>query len=407
MMEKGAAKDFDLVGYHDLEERPAFKMAMQVVRGRWYLYLGHFWTSGWSIVDVTEPAKPEYVKFIPGPENTLTVQVQVAEGIMVTALESPGNIAKDLGSGGRKVGAGEEGVYIWDVKDPVNPKRVGHFKTGSNGTHRNHWEGGRYVHLAANARGFEDHIYVIIDISDPAKPVEVGRWWLPEQWSAGGATLTRRKVALHGPAYPEGNRAYLGYSGAGMVILDISDITLPRLVSRLDVHPPLGSWLACHTVLPLPRRNLALIDSEPIENYCREALNYAGIVDISDERDPRLISLFPLPEPPPGATYKNFSERGGRFGPHNFHHPQKQACLEDRDDRVYLTYFNAGVRVYDISDAYLPREVAYYVPPDPKIRRGPRPEALVVHTEDVLVDKRGYCYITDQNHGLHILRCTI
>jgi len=42
-IEKGYAKNFDLVGYHDLEGKPALKIAMQVVNNRWYLYLGHFW----------------------------------------------------------------------------------------------------------------------------------------------------------------------------------------------------------------------------------------------------------------------------------------------------------------------------------------------------------------------------
>jgi hypothetical protein len=401
-IEKGFAKNFELVGYHDLEGRPALKIAMQVVKDRWYIYLGHFWTKGWSIVDVTDPSKPEYLKFIPGPENTSTAQVQVADGIMVTALSKTSE-----GFGGNPNQPYEEGVLIWDVKDPVNPKLLSHYKTGAIGTHRNHWDGGRYVHLTATARGFEGYIYVIIDIADPSKPVEVGRWWLPEQWAAGGAKTTKTWVALHGPAYPVGNRAYLGYGGAGMIILDISDITLPKIVSRLDVQPPLGSWIACHTALPLPRRKLVLISSEAIEERCREGLNYAGIVDISDEKNPRLISLFPLPEPPPGAPYKNFSEKGGRFGPHNFNHAQRQPCLVDRDDRIYLTYFNAGLRVYDISDPYLPKEIAYYLPPDPKERRGVLPKTLVTQSEDVVVDTRGYCYVTDKNHGLHILRCTV
>lgn len=401
-IEKGFAKNFELVGYHDLEGRPALKIAMQVVKDRWYLYLGHFWTKGWSIVDVTDPSKPEYLKFIPGPENTSTAQVQVADGIMVTALSKTSE-----GFGGNPNQPYEEGVLIWDVKDPVNPRLLARYKTGAIGTHRNHWDGGRYVHLTATARGFEGYIYVVIDIADPAHPVEVGRWWLPEQWAAGGAKTTKTWVALHGPAYPEGNRAYLSYGGAGMIILDISDITLPKIVSRLDVQPPLGSWIACHTVLPLPRRKLALINSEALEENCRESLNYAGIVDISDEKNPRLISLFPLPEPPPGAPYKNFSDRGGRFGPHNFNHAQRQPHLVDRDDRIYLTYFNAGVRVYDISDPYLPKEIAYYLPPDPKERRGVLPKTLVTQSEDVLVDTRGYSYVTDKNHGLHILRCTI
>ena len=400
-MEKGEAKNFELVGYHDLEGRPAFKIAMQVVDEKWFLYLSHFWTSGWSILDVTDPSNPEYVKFIPGPENTWTLQVQVADGIMVTALEKIAD-----GWGGNPDQPNEEGIYIWDLKDPINPKRLGYFGTGAAGTHRNHWEGGRYVHLAATSPGFEGHIYVAIDIVDPSNPVEVGRWWLPEQWAAGGARLTKSRTSFHGPAYPEGDRAYLGYGEAGMVILDISDISLPRLVSRLDFHPPLGSWLAGHTVLPLTKRKLALVCSEAIAEDCREGLNYAGVVDISDEKNPRLISLFPIPEPPPGASYKNFCEKGGRFGPHNFHHPQRQPHLEDRDDRIYLTYFNAGLRVYDLSDPYLPKEIAYYVPPDPKERRGMLPRTLVTQSEDVLVDSRGYSYVTDKNHGLHILRCT-
>ena len=70
-----------------------------------------------------------------------------------------------------------------------------------------------------------------------------------------------------------------------------------------------------------------------------------------DEPRPRLISLFPLPQPPAGSGCENFYRKGGRFGPHNQHHANHQACLEDRDDIAYLTYFNAGLRVYDIRDA--------------------------------------------------------
>jgi len=203
-METGAAKNIELVGYNDLESRPAFKMAMQVVDDRWYVYTGHFWSPGWSIVDVTDPAKPECVKHIPGPDNTETNQVQVAEGIMVTNLERMIPIPGREDPGERPF---EEGIYIWDVKDPVNPKRLGHFKTGYTGTHRNHWEGGRYVHLSAAVRGFSGNIYLIVDIADPANPVEVGRWWLPDQWAAGGAVPTRPSVLFHGPAYPVGDRA--------------------------------------------------------------------------------------------------------------------------------------------------------------------------------------------------------
>jgi hypothetical protein len=65
------------------------------------------------------------------------------------------------------------------------------------------------------------------------------------------------------------------------------------------------------------------------------------------------------------------------------------------------------VRVYDISDPLLPREIAYYIPPDPvkRLTLG-RGDKLAVASEDVLVDKRGYIFVTDSNMGLHVLRCT-
>jgi hypothetical protein len=83
------ADGFDFVGYHDLEGRPAFKLALQVIAGRWYLYTSHFWDRGWSVLDVTDPSRPELLAFVPGPRNTATLQLQVADGLLLTALEKP------------------------------------------------------------------------------------------------------------------------------------------------------------------------------------------------------------------------------------------------------------------------------------------------------------------------------
>jgi hypothetical protein len=108
--------------------------------------------------------------------------------------------------------------------------------------------------------------------------------------------------------------------------------------------------------------------------------------------------------PPEEMGVENFYAHGGRFGPHNQHHPNHQACLEDRDDLAYLTYFNAGLRVYDIRDARAPKEIAYFIPPDPKERIGTKPTQLVAQAEDVLVDRRGYIYISEKNSGIFILK---
>lgn len=395
------AHNMEVVAYHDLDSKPAIKLAMQVVNDRWYLYLAHFWHSGWTVLDVTDPARPEKVAWVPGPENTWTCQVQVAEGKLITGMEQI-----PQWWGGKPEAPYEEGICIWDVSCPMEPRRLGHWKTGGIGTHRNYYDGGRYVHLSANMPGFSRAIYVILDIEDPEHPTEVGKWFLAEQFVAGGAKPGQPAATLHEPSAVEAGRAYLGYGRGGMVILDISDVRVPRLVSRLEFGPALGSRLGVHTVLPLKRRKLALVNTEAIEEDCDEPMNFAGVVDISDEFNPRLLSFLPTPVPPPDAPYQNFHRRGGRFGPHNQHQYQNKPCHLDRDDRMYLSYFNAGLRVYDISDPYLPREVGYFVPPQPTERLGYLPKTLVSQTEDVLVDARGNAYVTDKNQGLYVVRYT-
>jgi hypothetical protein len=390
------AQNIEPIGYHDLNGRPAFKLALQEVNGRWFLYLAHLWHRGWSILDVTDPTGPEFVTYIPGPENTWTIQVQVAEGKMITALE---RIAP--GWGGLEGAPFSEGFLIWDVSDPTNARLLGQFRTGSTGSHRNFYDGGNLVHAAAGAPGFDGKLYRIVDIADPTNPREVGRFNLPEQ--AHGAVKTGVKLSCHGPVHVEGSRAYLPYGDGGGIIVDISDLARPRMIGQIAFRG-LTSSQGIHTFLPLPKRNLALINDEAIRENGEEDLNMAGIVDISNETEPRLISLFPLPEPPAESGLKNFYQKGGRFGPHNQHHANHQPCFEDRDDIAYLTYFNAGLRIYDIRDARMPKEVAYFIPPDPKVRIGTKPSQLVAQTEDVLVDRRGCIYISQKNQGIYILR---
>ncbi|MGH9936224.1 MAG: LVIVD repeat-containing protein, partial [Blastocatellia bacterium] len=150
---------------------------------------------------------------------------------------------------------------------------------------------------------------------------------------------------------------------------------------------------------------LAVVNDEAINENGDEDLNVVAMVDLRDESRPRVIAVFPQPVPPPETGLKNFFVKGGRFGPHNQHHWNHQACLENREDVVYLTYFNAGLRAYDIRDERTPKEIAYFIPPDPKQRIGTKPvNRLVAQVEDVIVDRRGFIYISEKNQGIFILR---
>ena len=391
----------DRIAYHDLDGRPGFKLALQVVADRWYLYVTRFWEPGVWVVDVTDPTEPMIVGEVPGPDdaNVATWQVQVADGLLVLGMEH-----KSQRWGGDPSRATDEGIRIFDVRDPVRPELLSRWHSGAKGSHRNYYDGGRYLHAAVSAPGYAGNIYKIIDIDDPSHPVEVGRWSMPEQVEASGLG-TGRRISHHGPAYPVGDRAYLPYGAAGAVVLDITDPTAPRLVSRLDIGAAFASSIAMHTVVPLPRRKLAVVNTEAIAERSAEAYNFAGIVDLEDESQPRLISMLPPPIPAAGSPYPNFNLRGGRYGPHNQHHHQNNPFLLASDELVYLTWFNAGLRVYDIRDPYVPREVGWFLPDDPVQRRGLLPRtALVTQSEDVLVDARGYAYLTDKNHGLHVVR---
>jgi hypothetical protein len=111
--------------------------------------------------------------------------------------------------------------------------------------------------------------------------------------------------------------------------------------------------------------------------------------------------------PPKDAPYTDFCDKGGRFGPHNTNQEQHLRDVEKQGDLIYLTYFNAGLRIFDIQDPRLPKEVGWFIPPTPTKRIGPMPRTTLVNqTEDVLVDTRGNIYITDKQWGLFVLRYT-
>ena len=74
------------------------------------------------------------------------------------------------------------------------------------------------------------------------------------------------------------------------------------------------------------------------------------------------------------------------------------------DETIFATYNNAGVRVFDIRDAFAPREIASWVPPAPARLLDPRPNvALAAKSADVFVSTDGLMYVTDWNAGLNVL----
>lgn len=407
----------ELLAYHDLDGKSSFKLALQEQDGRFFLYVAALWHSGWSILDVTDPVRPELLRFVDGPPNTWTIQVQVADGKMITGLEHipPGWVATEDAS------APLDGFMIWDVQEPDRPQHLGTWVSGASGTHRNFYNGGQYVHATTTLPGYEGHVYGVVDIADPTGPELRGTWSYPGQHRAAGEEYSaedlrrlhagrpyptdehhQHGLSLHGGAYVLNDRAYCPWMRGGLVILDTSTPVRPELVSCLPVHPPLGSTIAVHSAVPIEGRELVVINSEALREHCDEPAGFVGVVDVSNDRDPILVSLFPQPRPPKGYP-TTFCQKGGRFGPHNQHQHQGMECLKLDPNIVCMTFFNAGLQIFDVSDAHDPHVVGYCIPDDPESRRGPLPSALVHQAEDVLVDRRGYIYMSEKNSGVYVI----
>ena len=176
--------NIEQIGYEDMTGLAGFKMAIHRAGDNWYLYVALLWEPGFVIIDITDPTDHRFIKRVHGPEKTMTFQVQIADGKMITAMEA---VPKELGGGD---GPWEnEGFIIWDLANPENPEQIGVFKTGGQGTHRNYYDGGKYVYATGLPDGYDGHILQIVDISDPENPVEVSRWWREGQWLAGGVIL--------------------------------------------------------------------------------------------------------------------------------------------------------------------------------------------------------------------------
>jgi hypothetical protein len=281
---------------------------------------------------------------------------------------------------------------------------------GVTGAHRNSYPGGKYAYLSTSYPGFTGNIMVILDVSDPAHPKDIGKWWQPGQKD--GEPALPYPEGFHGPVNvsPDGKWASLPYT-PDVVNLDLTDPSKPKLIGKLHITEPFArvGIQSVHTVLPLWDRNLLYVSSEAQKEKCQDdGFNFAGLIDNANPAHPRLISIFPTPVPPADAPYKDFCDKGGRFGPHNTNQEIHNPAIEQPGKLIDVAWFNAGLRIFDISDPRLPKEVGYFMPPE----RSNMPSQSGAHASDInwseelAVDARGNIFMNDDKWGLFVLRYT-
>jgi hypothetical protein len=381
---------------------------VQIIVHKGHAIVGHMFADGFSVIDVRDPSKPKTVAFVAAPKNTRSHHLQihgdlliVVNGPNIWAMQQYANqadyYAKSLAdtlSIDKPFGAG---IRVFDIANPAAPREISYLAMPGLGAHRIWWVGGRYAYVSVHLEGFIDHVLAIIDMADPAKPLLAGHWWLPGMWRAGGekppASFGKRTALHH--MITAGNIGYAAWRDGGYTIHDLSDPVKPKLLSHRNYHPPFGG--GAHTPLPLPNRNLLILGDEATTSSCANGLAYTWVVDVRAPENPVSIATLPTPDE------EDFCAKGAKFGPHNMHENRPGSMVSE--DLIFATYHNAGLRVYDVRDAFQPKQVGYFVPPPPETIVDQRPNPFkVIQSCDVFVDTNGVMYLTDTNAGLYILQ---
>lgn len=343
------------------------------------LYIGHMRPpAGTTIVDVTDPAHPRHLAQVEMPSGWHSHKVRVANGIMVVNHERQGQDG-DPDFGG--------GLAIYDVSTPAKPRLITKWRAYGKGVHRFDFDG-RYAYISPTVEGYVGNIVMILDLADPSKPEEAGRWWIPGQWQTGGEEYPWDgwvPPRCHHPLR-DGDRLYVSYWHHGFYILDIAEMADPKLVSAVNTSPAFPH--PTHTCLPIPQklkgRRVMVVSDEDVAKLRPAAPSFTWIYDITEERCPVPISTFQVedldrdgtPQPPMMGCHQPSERFTGTVLP--------------------FAWFARGLRLVDISDPFRPKEVAFYEPDPPK-------GFDLLSSNDVTQDSRGLLYLIDRQRGLHIV----
>jgi len=352
--------------------------------------------------------------------------------------------------GGTDRQVGYNGVKFWDISDRANPKFLSYWEAPSSppdpetgiypdirGVHHFNFDG-PYLYLGTQYQGFVGKVFVILDVRDPENPVEAAKWWVPGQktpeedgirdwvharsFSRPIVKLDNGKWSKHvGMHYAvvEDDIAYLSYHQAGLVIMDVSDKTNPKLLSRTDYLLPgvddtnpdieacqkaAGSDIAAcgntHAAKPIPGTDLLMVSDE----YFTCPFGHVRIYDVADKTDPQLLSHYTTDQnaacdpanPDRPADAARFPRR-----------PSSSHLGNPLSDDVYLmAWYGNGVQAIDISDPRNPVSAGHFNYRIDRDLDSEQAEYAGSDTYDVILGPDGYLYASDGTSGLRVLRYT-
>jgi hypothetical protein len=309
-------------------------------------------SDGLHIVDLADPAAPRDLGHLPAryPEvGEYYNDVKLAE--------------REDGSIFALAGSNVRGVVVIDVTDPAAPSEVVTFPMAAPdaedptvNVHSIFVEGTR-IYLTVFG-GIE-----IYDIADPAVPVYLGGYWLPDLDTAGGF--------VH-DLYVEGGIAYLDYWNRGLVVVDTSvDPANPTPIGVFDDYPRRTSH--SNWVTTAGGRRVSVHGDEDYDAHLR-------VVDV-DPDSPTSFEEIGSYQTRPEVSIHNIMARG---------------------EQALVTYYQDGLRVLDLSDPTAPVETAHF-----QTWPGPEPGYGKAFYEGALgVDydtERDLVLLADTHRGLLVL----
>ena len=274
--------------------------------GRDYAYLGTFYHDWMKVWDVTDPANPVLT-------DSIQVDARRINDVKIHPNNRVGIITREGASSRRN------GIVMLDLSDPAHPTIISEYTDTVTGGVHNVWILGDEDLVYAVHNGTSD--IRILDISDPANVRQVGQWGLENE-----------DRSLHDVIVQDGY-AYASYWNDGVYILDAGAGTHggtarePTVVSHW-VSPQGNTHVAWrHKDYLFIGSEIFPSDWDPEVFGPIEARGYVEALDVTDIENPRLVATYEVPE----------------AGAHNL--------WSDERDRLYIGYYQAGLRVVDVSGA--------------------------------------------------------
>jgi hypothetical protein len=201
-----SARNIQFVGHTDQNGRGD---GVQVMVHKGHAFVGHMFSDGFTITDVSGPRQPRPVNFVAAPPIRAHVQTH---GDLLLTVNAP-NIwvlqgysdpndyfkASITETFTKREKTFTAGLRVFDISKPSEPREIGFMPVDGLGLHRLWYVGGRYAYAPCHWQGFSDHVLAVIDMTEPTRPEVVGRWWLPDIHTANGETpsWSGRRYALH------------------------------------------------------------------------------------------------------------------------------------------------------------------------------------------------------------------